>query len=62
MSLLASEGHTNREIAQALFLSPKTVQYHLTNAFRKLGIHRRAELARRLASAPVAAGDAKAST
>jgi len=51
VSLLAGEGRTNREIAEALFLSPKTVQYHLTNAFRKLGIKRRAELGRRFASA-----------
>jgi DNA-binding CsgD family transcriptional regulator len=45
---LACEGRTNREIASALFLSPKTVEYHLGNAYRKLGVRSRTELARRL--------------
>jgi DNA-binding CsgD family transcriptional regulator len=42
---LAREGRTNREIATALFLSPKTVEYHLGNAYRKLGVRSRTELA-----------------
>jgi DNA-binding CsgD family transcriptional regulator len=46
ISLLVAEGKTNKEIAAALFLSPKTVDYHLGNVFRKLSIHSRAELAR----------------
>jgi DNA-binding CsgD family transcriptional regulator len=41
---LASAGHSNREIAGALFVTPKTVEYHLRNAYRKLGIQTRREL------------------
>src|SRR5262249_21238264 len=39
---LVSAGHTNREIASALFLSEKTVERHLSNVFRKLGVSSRA--------------------
>jgi DNA-binding CsgD family transcriptional regulator len=46
ISLLVAEGKTNKEIAAALFLSPKTIEYHLANTYRKLDIHSRAELAR----------------
>jgi DNA-binding CsgD family transcriptional regulator len=42
--LLAAEGQTNRDIAQALFVTPKTVEVHLSNAYRKLGIGSRREL------------------
>jgi DNA-binding CsgD family transcriptional regulator/tetratricopeptide (TPR) repeat protein len=41
---LASEGHTNREIALTLYLSPKTVEKHLASAMRKLEVSSRAEL------------------
>lgn len=41
---LAAEGMTNREIAQSLYLSPKTVEMHLGRAYRKLGIASRTEL------------------
>jgi DNA-binding CsgD family transcriptional regulator len=41
---LASAGKTNRDIAQELFITPKTVEYHLRYAYRKLGIQRRTEL------------------
>lgn len=41
---LAAAGQGNREIAQALFVTPKTVEYHLRNAYRKLGIEKRQEL------------------
>jgi DNA-binding CsgD family transcriptional regulator len=41
---LASDGHTNREIAQRLFITPKTVEAHLARAFRKLHIESRAQL------------------
>jgi DNA-binding CsgD family transcriptional regulator len=40
----ARDGMTNREIAQAFFLTEKTVETHLRNAYRKLGIRRRGEL------------------
>ena len=47
-----AEGRTTREAAAALFLSPKTVEYHLRNAYRKLGIRSREEPAAALAGAP----------
>jgi DNA-binding CsgD family transcriptional regulator len=46
---LVAQGLTNREAAAALFVSAKTVEHHLRNVFRKLGIRRRAELARFMA-------------
>jgi DNA-binding CsgD family transcriptional regulator len=42
---LAAQGQTNRDIAQALYVTPKTVEVHLSNAYRKLGIRSRRELA-----------------
>ena len=47
IALLVSEGLTNRDVGAQLFLSPKTVEFHLTRIFRKLEIHSRAELVRR---------------
>ena len=41
---LAAEGQGNREIAQALFVTPKTVEFHLTSVYRKLGINTRVGL------------------
>ena len=41
---LAAEGPTNREIAQALFVTPRTVEVHLTSSYRKLGISSRSQL------------------
>ncbi|MGW0892437.1 AAA family ATPase [Saccharopolyspora sp. NPDC002578] len=41
----AAEGATNREIAESLFLTVRTVELHLTSAYRKLGVRGRAELA-----------------
>ena len=43
---LAADGLGNREIAQTLFVTTKTVETHLAAAYRKLGITRRAELTR----------------
>ena len=50
IALLLTGGKTTREAAAALFLSPKTVEYHLRHIYQRLGIHSREELAQRLAS------------
>jgi DNA-binding CsgD family transcriptional regulator len=54
---LAAAGLTNRAVAARLFMSPKTVEANLARAYRKLGIHSRAELGARLG---VRAGEAQA--
>jgi DNA-binding CsgD family transcriptional regulator len=41
---LACNGNSNRQIAHTLFVTPKTVEYHLRNAYRKLNIQSRREL------------------
>ena len=41
---LVADGNSNREVAHQLFLSPKTVEYHLTRVYRKLQIRTRIEL------------------
>ncbi len=46
---LVAQGKANKEIAAALFVSVKTVEFHLGNVYRKLGVRSRVELARRLA-------------
>jgi DNA-binding CsgD family transcriptional regulator len=45
---LVASGITNREVAAALFISPKTVEVHLTRIYRKLDVRTRAELVRRI--------------
>ncbi len=52
---LAATGSTNREIAEALFISPKTVEANLARIYRKLDIGRRAELATALSTARIGA-------
>jgi DNA-binding CsgD family transcriptional regulator len=46
---LLAQGRTTREAAAAIFLSPKTVEYHLRHVYQKLGINSREELAARFA-------------
>ncbi len=52
VSLLLAEGRTTREVAAALFLSPKTVEYHLRKVYTKLGIRSRTELADQVSGLP----------
>ena len=49
MAELAAAGQTNRQIADELFLTVKSVEWHLGNTYRKLDIRGRGELAGRLA-------------
>lgn len=49
---LAAGGLRNRDIAQRLFVAPKTVEVHLSRSYRKLGISRRDELAAKLGVEP----------
>ena len=44
VSLLLAHGKTTREAAAELFLSPKTIEYHLRNVYRKLGVNSREQL------------------
>ena len=52
MAELAADGQSNPEIAQALFVTRKTVETHLGRVYRKLGVGGRGDLARALADAP----------
>ena len=42
---LVAQGRSNKQVAAALFLSDRTVEYHLSAVYRKLGVHSRTELA-----------------
>ena len=48
VAALVAEGHTNREVAAALFVTERTVASHLSHVYAKLGVRSRTELARRL--------------
>jgi DNA-binding NarL/FixJ family response regulator len=49
VAVLVAQGMKNREVAAALFVSPKTVEHHLGAVLRKRGLRSRTELARVLA-------------
>ena len=51
IALLVTQGRTNAEVGRAVFLSTRTVEFHLSRAYRKLGVASRTELTHRLASA-----------
>jgi ATP/maltotriose-dependent transcriptional regulator MalT len=58
VAMLVADGKSNRAVGAQLFLSPKTIEWHLGHVYRKLGISSRAELSRILgaqAAAPVSA-------
>jgi len=42
--MAVASGASNRQVAGNLFLSQKTVEFHLSRIYRKLGLHSRAEL------------------
>lgn len=48
VATLAAAGHSNRDIAQQLYVTRRTVETHLTHAFQKLDISARDQLAERL--------------
>jgi DNA-binding NarL/FixJ family response regulator len=50
VAALAVEGRSNRQIAAELYVSVRTVEAHLSHVYRKLGVRRRAELARHMVS------------
>ncbi|WP_344820493.1 helix-turn-helix transcriptional regulator [Actinoplanes cyaneus] len=50
IATLVAEGATNREVAQELHLSPRTVDHHLRNVFARLGVRSRTEMAHLLAA------------
>jgi DNA-binding CsgD family transcriptional regulator len=50
VALTVARGATNREAGAALFLSPKTVESHLSRIYRKLNVRSRTELAHQLSS------------
>ncbi len=54
---LAAEGASNPTIAQQLFITTKTVEWHLTNAYRKLGTGSRDQLAAQILNANQAASE-----
>jgi DNA-binding CsgD family transcriptional regulator len=56
VAVAVADGATNREATAALFLSPKTIEYHLSRVYAKLGVRNRVELARLMSSGREQAG------
>src|SRR5215207_8693123 len=52
VALQAADGKTNKEVGAVLFLSPKTVDFHLRRVYRKLDLRSRAELIKHYAGSP----------
>jgi DNA-binding CsgD family transcriptional regulator len=52
IAALVAQGHTNRQVATAMFVTENTVQTHVRHIFQKLGLRSRTQLAARLLSAP----------
>jgi DNA-binding NarL/FixJ family response regulator len=52
IALHVAEGKTNKEVGAALFLSHKTVEFHVSRIYRKLDFHSRPELIRHYATSP----------
>jgi DNA-binding CsgD family transcriptional regulator len=50
IAALVGAGRSNHEVAAALHLSPKTVEWNLSKIYRKLGVHSRTEMAAKLAA------------
>jgi DNA-binding CsgD family transcriptional regulator len=56
IATMVAEGRTNKSIANSLFLSPRTIEFHLSQVYRKLDITNRTQLARALLISPAPPG------
>jgi DNA-binding CsgD family transcriptional regulator len=52
IATMVAEGRTNKSIANSLFLSPRTIEFHLSQVYRKLDVDNRTQLARALLISP----------
>ena len=56
IALLVAQGRTNAEVGRAVYLSTRTVEFHLSRAYRKLGVASRTELTRQLTASGTVPG------